>query len=99
VFLPGDWNEGGRLASRFVVNREVIGQAGENLSLETASIDSIAWGTKWSRQGTRKGSPYHIRSSVQGARKGFQDSCGHPPGCCPCLKCEWATIKARPYGW
>src|SRR6266567_2961984 len=47
VFLPGDWNEGGRLASRFVVKREGRGQAGEDLSLETASIDSIARGTKW----------------------------------------------------
>ncbi len=33
VFLPGDWNEGGRLASRFVVKREGRGQAGEDLSL------------------------------------------------------------------
>ena len=33
VFLPGDWNEGGGQVPRFVVNREVIGQAGEDLSL------------------------------------------------------------------
>jgi hypothetical protein len=29
----GDWDEEGRLTSRFVVNREGIGQAGEDLSL------------------------------------------------------------------
>src|SRR6266702_3717874 len=47
VFLPGDWNEGACQGPRCVVRREGGGQAGEDLSLETASIDSIARGTKW----------------------------------------------------
>ncbi len=35
MFLPGDWDEGGCQAPRFVVKREGRGQAGEDLSLET----------------------------------------------------------------
>ncbi len=60
MFLPGDWNEGACQAPRFVVRREGGGQAGEDLSLETASIDSIAQGTKWGwskGQDDRKGPP------------------------------------------